>query len=84
MSLGKCFHAAYHLHIVYIQCFSELEKENSFSQTSTRVSITVWKHGKCFLFLKYIAELRYKCITFAQISFTNIYFKNRLLQRSGP
>ena len=24
----------------------------SFSQTSTRVSITVWKHGKCFLFLK--------------------------------
>ena len=25
----------------------------SFSQTSTRVSITVWKHGKCFLFLKY-------------------------------
>ena len=27
----------------------------SFSQTSTRVSITVWKHGKCFLFLKHIA-----------------------------
>ena len=25
----------------------------SFCQTSTRVSITVWKHGKCFLFLKY-------------------------------
>ena len=24
----------------------------SFSQTYTRVSITVWKHGKCFLFLK--------------------------------
>ena len=22
------------------------------AQTSTRVSITVWKHGKCFLFLK--------------------------------
>jgi len=25
----------------------------SFSQTSTRVSVTRWKHGKCFLFLKY-------------------------------
>ena len=25
----------------------------SFSQTSTRVSITRWKHGTCFLFLKY-------------------------------
>ena len=25
----------------------------SFSQTSTPVSIPVWKHGKCFLFLKY-------------------------------
>ena len=25
----------------------------SFSQTSTRVSITVWKHGKCFLFLNF-------------------------------
>ena len=25
----------------------------SFAQTSTRVSITVWRHGKCFLFLKY-------------------------------
>ena len=24
----------------------------SFSQTSTRVSMTVWKHGTCFLFLK--------------------------------
>ena len=24
----------------------------SFSQISTRVSVTVWKHGKCFLFLK--------------------------------
>ena len=24
----------------------------SFSQTSTRVSITVWKQGGCFLFLK--------------------------------
>ena len=24
-----------------------------FSQTSTRVSITICKHGKCFLFLKY-------------------------------
>ena len=25
----------------------------SFSQTSTRVSITLYKHGKCFLFHKY-------------------------------
>ena len=25
----------------------------SFSQISTRVCITVWRHGKCFLFLKY-------------------------------
>ena len=29
---------------------------SSFSQTSTRVSITVWKHGKCFLFLKYYSQ----------------------------
>ena len=30
----------------------------SFSQTSTRVSIIVWKHGKCFYFLNVI-EYRY-------------------------
>ena len=31
----------------------------SFSQTSTRVSITVWKHGKCFLFLKYKIRMKH-------------------------
>ena len=35
----------------------------SFSQTSTRVSITVWKHGKCFLFLQYDTAVRCCCLT---------------------
>ena len=39
-----------HLRLVFPQHFS-------FSQTSTRVCITRQKHGTCFLFLKYQAQL---------------------------
>ena len=35
-----------HLWLVFPEHFS-------FSQTSTRLSITRWKHGTCFLFLRY-------------------------------
>ena len=34
------------------------------AQTSTRVSITVWKHGKCFLFLKHILVNKFCKCTF--------------------
>ena len=33
----------------------------SFSQTSARVSITLWKHGKCFLFLKLLQTNAFIC-----------------------
>ena len=36
----------------------------SFSQTSTHVSRTVWKHGKCFVFLKHILVNKFCKCTF--------------------
>ena len=36
----------------------------TFSQISTRVYITVWKHGKCSLFLKWRGSFRYRVIIF--------------------
>ena len=34
-----------------VECGSFTPENFSFSQTFTRVSIALWKHGKCFLFL---------------------------------
>ena len=45
--VGKCFHAAYHLHNVYILCFSELEKENVFPSYERSE-----EEGKCIFLRK--------------------------------
>ena len=54
----------------------------SFSQTSTRVSIAVWKHGKCFLFLQYSKHphkrncgLRTCRLKFAGRDVTSVYYQ---------
>ena len=60
------------------ESLGELEKavetqHFSFSQTSTRVSITRWKLGTCFLFLKCESCL---CHTINKISNEIEYFQN--------
>ena len=42
-----------------------------FSQTSTRVSITVWKQGQCFLFL---TQKIYLCMTLVINNYTEVFF----------
>ena len=51
----------------------------SFSQTFTHVSLTVWKHRKCFLFLNYKIALSYAHCAWPVIVFISGYAKHAVM-----